>query len=116
MFKTASRDPKTIDWVKRAGLTVGAAGLHWGMVQPPVELSGRVDFAFKEWTQYWGQGQAVRPVKGRILPPITAEQVENVVRRLRNDKALGPDGWEPDELRALPRRAFAQMAAIMNNS
>ena len=85
-------------------------------MQPPVDLSARVDVAFKGWTQYWGKGQVVRPVQGRILPPITAEQVERVVRRLRNDKALGPDGWEPNELRALPRRAYAQMAAIMNNS
>ena len=86
------------------------------MAQPPAELSQRVEVAFKEWTQYWGKGQVVRKAQGRILPAITAEQVENVVRRLRNGKALGPDGWEPNELRALPRRAYAQMAAIMNNA
>ena len=103
-----------MSWAKRVSAKLGAAGLYWGLQEPLGDVEVRVERAFREWTQYWGAGPKLASVSGRTLPPITAQSVEEVVRRLRTGKALGPGLWSPEELRMLPKRAYAQLAGTMS--
>ena len=47
------------------------------------------------------------------MPPLTGALLWDVVRHIPRDKAQGVDAWSPDDLKALPREAFDDLAAVL---
>jgi hypothetical protein len=70
-----------------------------------------VEAAADAWAGIWSPGGPI--LEGRadgqvgcdpgVLPALTGEMLEAVVRACPTGKAGGPDGWAIGELRALPR-------------
>ena len=46
------------------------------------------------------------------MPPLTGDVFWDVVRRIPRAKTQGLDGWSPDDLEALPREAFDDLADV----
>ena len=47
------------------------------------------------------------------MPPLTGDLLWDVVRHTPRTKAQGLDAWSPDDLKALPREAFDDLAEIL---
>ena len=78
-FGTRDRIQKKLyDWIKRVSVKLGAAGLHWGLKEPPGGVEVRVERAFREWTQRWAAGPKIAAFSGKTLTPVAAPRVEEV--------------------------------------
>ena len=47
------------------------------------------------------------------MPPLTGDLLWDVARHIPRTKAQGPDAWSPDDLKALPREAFDDLAEVL---
>eukprot|EP00974_Lingulodinium_polyedra_P133561 11226122-Lingulodinium_polyedra.AAC.1 len=45
-----------------------------------------------------------------LREPVRPEELEAVIKRLRNGRGLGLDGWAPIELKQLPKQAVVELA------
>ena len=91
----------------------GYASLHWGVIQAPASIPERIQRAVDFWQEFWHTGQPMRPMEGGSLGSITGEQIQAVIKRLPQHKAVGPDHWSPAELKPLPQRAHTQLAKLL---
>ena len=60
--------------------------------------------------------QYLLPLRGEELqlPPLEAEQLHDIAKKMRRQSAPGADGWRPAEIRQMPREFFADLAHILN--
>ena len=47
------------------------------------------------------------------MPPLTSDLLWDVVKHIPRAKAQGLDAWSPDDLKALPREAFDDLADVL---
>ena len=47
------------------------------------------------------------------MPPLSGELLWDIVRHIPRAKAQGLDAWAPDDLKALPREAYDDLAAVL---
>ena len=47
------------------------------------------------------------------MPPFTSDFLWDVVKHITRAKAQGLDAWSPDDLKALPREAFNDLAEVL---
>ena len=85
----------------------------------PTDLGRRLEQAADAWGAIWQEHpRACSPLPGAgsppPLPPLTTEELALVLRHAP-DKARGPDGWLPSELRKLPAPAIAELVDLLNH-
>ena len=81
-----------------------------------------------EWQALWNQRthdeyllvlnklkRVIRVARSRErLALITADDISRGIQAISNMTALGIDQWSPEELKALPREALEELAALLN--
>ena len=76
--------------------------------------------AAEQWGRLWkppatGQEPQAFPF-GDLpgMPPLMGELLWDIVRHIPRAKAQGLDAWAPDDLKALPRGAYDDLAAVLS--
>ena len=104
----------------------------WRKTERPVPILSTTDAqgnwllepnnAAQEAARQWGQLWKPPPIKSprpsrlrscRICPPLTGDLLWDVVKPIPRAKAQGLDAWSPDDLKALPREAFDDLADVL---
>ena len=75
--------------------------------------------AARQWGQLWrplqegDRPQALHFSDLPGMPPLTGDLLWDVVRHIPRAKAQGLDAWSPDDLKALPREAYEDLARVL---
>ena len=81
--------------------------------------NGVAQEAAEQWGRLWkplppSQEPQALPFDGLPgMPPLTGALLWDVVRHIPRANAQGLDAWSPDDLKALPREAYDDLAAVL---
>ena len=130
---TAARRKAWNDWVATSWTTSPGKVYAWRKAERPAPILSTTDTqgnllldpnavaqeAAEQWGRLWkppppGQEPQALPF-GDLpgVPPLTGALLWDVVRHIPRAKAQGLDAWSPDDLKALPREAYDDLAAVL---
>ena len=84
-----------------------------------MQPNGVAQEAARQWGELWrppggtGPPQALPFSELPDLPPLSGHLLWDIVRHIPRAKAQGLDAWSPDDLKALPREAYDDLALVL---
>ena len=130
---TAARRKAWNDWVATSWTRSPGKVYAWCKTERPAPILSTTDAqgnwlldpngvaqeAAKQWGRLWKppprhqEPQALPFADLPGMPPLTGALLWDVVGHTPRAKAQGLDAWSPDDLKALPREAFNDLAAVL---